>query len=92
VRITAQAIAFAILGQHDAAIDRLEQIFGQDGIRWWYTFERERAFESLHSNPRFQALAAKARARATAQRKLLDQMRERGEVPHRAASANPTPC
>jgi TolB-like protein/DNA-binding winged helix-turn-helix (wHTH) protein/Tfp pilus assembly protein PilF len=92
VRITAQAIAFAILGQHDAAIDRLEQIFEQDGIRWWYTFERERAFESLHSNPRFQALAAKARAHAAAQRKLLEQMRERGEVPRRAASANPTPC
>jgi Tfp pilus assembly protein PilF len=92
VRITPQAIALAILGRHDAALDRLEQIFGQDGMRWWYTFEGERAFASLHGNPRFQALAAKARARATAQRKLLDQMRERGEVPRRAPSANPTPC
>jgi hypothetical protein len=92
VRITAQAIAFAILDQHDAALDRLEQIFEQDGLRWWYTLERERAFNSLRSNPRFQALAAKARARAAAQRKLLDQMRERGEVPRRAANANPMPC
>jgi hypothetical protein len=92
VRITAQAIALAILGQHDAALDRLAQVFDQGGIRWWYTFEREPAFESMRSNPRFQALAAKARARAAGQRKLLDQMRERGEVPRRAASANPTPC
>jgi TolB-like protein/DNA-binding winged helix-turn-helix (wHTH) protein/Tfp pilus assembly protein PilF len=92
VRITAQAIALAILGQHDAALDRLAQVFDQGGIRWWYTFEREPAFESMRSNPRFQALAAKAQARAAAQRKLLDQMRERGEVPRRAASANPTPC
>ena len=92
VRTTAQAIAFAILGQHEAALDRLEQGFDQDGIRWWYTFEREPAFEALRGIPRFQALAAKARARAAAQRRVLDKMRERGEVPRRAASASPTPC
>jgi TolB-like protein/DNA-binding winged helix-turn-helix (wHTH) protein/Tfp pilus assembly protein PilF len=92
VRITAQAIAFAIRGQHDAALDSLEQILEQDGIRWWYTLERERAFDLLHTHPRFQALAAKARGRAAAQRNLLDQMRERGEVPRRAVNANPTPC
>ncbi|HEY0685747.1 MAG TPA: winged helix-turn-helix domain-containing protein [Steroidobacter sp.] len=92
VRTTAQAMAFAILGEHEAAIDRLAQTFEQGGRRWWYTFEREPAFESLRGDPRFQALAAKARMRAATQRKLLEQMRERGEVPRRPASASPTPC
>lgn len=90
---TAQAIALVMLGQHEAAVDRLEQGFEQGYMkRWWYTFERERAFDSLRNNPRFRALAAKVREHAIAQRKLLEQMRERGEVPRRAASANPTPC
>jgi TolB-like protein/DNA-binding winged helix-turn-helix (wHTH) protein/Tfp pilus assembly protein PilF len=88
-RSRAQAIALAILGQHAGAIDLLEH---GPSIRWWYTYEREPAFEALRKNPRFQALAAKARANAAAQRMLLEQMRERGEAPRRAASANATPC
>ena len=79
------AVALVVLGEHDAALEVLEQGLStgrRDG--WWYTFGREPAFESLRSEPRFQALADKAQAHAAAELKLLEQMRARGEVPTRA--------
>jgi TolB-like protein/DNA-binding winged helix-turn-helix (wHTH) protein/Tfp pilus assembly protein PilF len=79
-----QAVALVVLGQNDAALEVLEQaqVNGRrDGS--WYTFDREVAFEPLRGEPRFQALATNAQAHAAVERKLLEQMRARGEVPDR---------
>ena len=81
-----------MLGQNDAALDKLRRNFDQ-GLRenWWYTILREPAFEPLRSDPRFKALVSDAQAHAAAQRELLEQMRERGEVPRRVASVGSAP-
>ena len=83
-----QAVAFSVLGQKDAALQTLRRNFDQ-GVRqhWWYRLVREPAFEPLRSDPRFKALVVEAQAHAAAQRALLEQMRERGEVPRRMESA-----
>ncbi len=87
-----KAVALAVLGQNDAALDTLRRNFDQ-GLRrnWWYRILREPAFERLRSDPRFKALVSDAQAHAAAQRALLEQMRERGEVPRRVASAGSAP-
>jgi len=89
------AATLTVLGHNDKALDRLEEAY-ERGYRkmWWYAFNREPAFEPLRSNPRFQALAAKAEAHAAAELESLRQMRERGEVPKRVVSetASPGPC
>ena len=83
-----RAAALTLLGQHDAAITLLEESFALGyRRRWWYTFERDPAFEPLRSDPRFQALAVRAQEHAQSERELLARMRERGQVPTRAASA-----
>jgi hypothetical protein len=87
--------AFTLLGLNDKALSLLEEAYDR-GYRkmWWYAFNRDPAFEPLRSDPRLQALAAKAEAHAAAERESLRQMRERGEVPTRAVkeSASPGPC
>ncbi|HKU13850.1 MAG TPA: tetratricopeptide repeat protein [Steroidobacteraceae bacterium] len=63
--------------------------------RWWYTFEQEPFFQAAFGKDRqFQALAARVRKHVDSQRALLQQMRERGEVPARKldASAVRTSC
>jgi TolB-like protein/DNA-binding winged helix-turn-helix (wHTH) protein/Tfp pilus assembly protein PilF len=80
-----QAIALALLGRKESAIDQLENAYRRGRmVRWWYVFEREPAFATVRDASRFQTLAAQARARVAAQRRLLEQMRDRGEVPRRA--------
>jgi tetratricopeptide (TPR) repeat protein len=84
-----KAVALTVLGQPEAAIELMEQSFARGyRKRWWYVFDREPAFEPLRSDPRFQALAARAQAHSVAQRQLLEEMRERGEAPMRRGSAS----
>jgi TolB-like protein/DNA-binding winged helix-turn-helix (wHTH) protein/Tfp pilus assembly protein PilF len=84
-----KAVALTVLGQRDAAIELLEQSFARGfRKRWWYVFSREPAFEPMREDPRFQSLAARAHAHSVAQRKLLEQMRKRGEAPMRTGSAS----
>jgi TolB-like protein/DNA-binding winged helix-turn-helix (wHTH) protein len=79
-----RAMALTLLDRKGQAIEVLEQSFARGfRKRWWYAFEREPAFSPLRTDARFQALAAKARAHAAAERTLLDNMRARGEVPTR---------
>lgn len=90
-----KAVALALLGRREAAIDQLQRAFEYESkSRWWYVFEREPAFDTLRDDPRFAALATRARTNAAAERTLLQQMRERGEVPRRAArvKAKDAPC
>jgi hypothetical protein len=48
----------------------------------------------LRTDPRFQALAAKAEAHAAAEREAIQRMRERGQVPKRSVTktAKPRQC
>jgi TolB-like protein/DNA-binding winged helix-turn-helix (wHTH) protein/Tfp pilus assembly protein PilF len=87
-----KAAALTLLGDHDAAIDLLED-HGRFGFgwRWWYTFDRDPVFDALRADPRFQALAAEAHAHAEAERERLRIMRERGQVPTRLADGTPGP-
>ena len=80
-----RAMALTLLDRKDEAIEVLEQSFALGfRKRWWYAFDREPIFSPLRTNPRFQALAVKARAHAAAERKLLENLRARGAVPARA--------
>jgi hypothetical protein len=73
------------LNDNAAAIRALEQNAERGYLRrWWYTFDRAAPLRSaLGTDPRFQSLAARARQHAESQAALLQQMRERGEVPVR---------
>jgi tetratricopeptide (TPR) repeat protein len=81
----AQPYAHVLLHDKDAAIRALEQNVERGYLkRWWYTFERDLTLRSaLGNDPRFQLLAARVRKHVDSQRALLQQMRERGEVPTR---------
>lgn len=79
------AVALAMLGGNDAALAALGDLPG------WYDLDREPAFAALRADPRFRALAAKTQEHVSAQRKLLEQMRARGEVPTRAVKGGSSP-
>jgi hypothetical protein len=83
-----RADALALQGHRDAAVAALAEAF-RLGERedWWYTIERDPLWESMRSDPRFQTIAAEARALAASQRALLEEMRRKGEVPHRRLQA-----
>jgi TolB-like protein/DNA-binding winged helix-turn-helix (wHTH) protein/Tfp pilus assembly protein PilF len=85
----AKPYAYVLLNDKDAAIRALEQNAERGYLRrWWYTFERAESLRSaLGADRRFQSLAARARQHAESQRALLQQMRERGEVPVRTVDS-----
>jgi transcriptional activator of cad operon len=80
-----RAVAFAILGDNERALSELaaSQKVGRF-VGWWYTAELDPVFSQVRKDPRFQALAAQARAHRDRQRALLDEMRAKGEVPSRS--------
>jgi TolB-like protein/DNA-binding winged helix-turn-helix (wHTH) protein len=84
-----RADALALQGHRDAAVAALAEAF-RLGERedWWYTIERDPLWAPMRSDPRFQAIAAEARAHAASQRALLEEMRRKGEVPHRPGRAD----
>jgi TolB-like protein/DNA-binding winged helix-turn-helix (wHTH) protein/Tfp pilus assembly protein PilF len=93
--VYAGAAALTLLGRNDAALDLLEEKFAAGHRRrWWYAYERDVGFDSLRKEPRFQALAARAATHAATERQSLEHMRERGEIPRRAASpgSDAGPC
>jgi hypothetical protein len=55
----------------------------QHFARWWYTGEIDPLYEHLHADPRFKALAARAKQHRAQQRALLEEMRNKGVVPRR---------
>jgi TolB-like protein/DNA-binding winged helix-turn-helix (wHTH) protein len=89
----ARAVASALLGRNDAALDHLEDLV-RSGRRvgWWVWLERDPTFAAVRTAPRFQAMAADMRAWLLVQQQLLAQMRMRGEVPPRSAAPGPGGC
>jgi TolB-like protein len=82
------ANALALRDERDAALRELAAAFrsGERGL-WWYTIDRDSLWDSMRSDPRFQEIAAEARAHAAGQRTLLEEMRRQGEVPFRPGCA-----
>jgi hypothetical protein len=79
-----RANALALRGERDAALRELVAAFRSGERRlWWYTIDRDPLWEDMRADPRFQAIAAEARAHAAGQRALLEEMRRKGEVPLR---------
>lgn len=80
-----RAAAFAMLGNDERALTELAA--SQKNGRyagWWYTAELDPIYSRVRKDPRFQALAAQARAHRDQQRALLDKMRASGQVPTRS--------
>jgi transcriptional activator of cad operon len=80
-----RATIHALLGNDERALAQLTAL--QDLGRfagWWYTAELDPVYSRIRQDPRFQALAARARAHSQKQRALLDAMRNKGEVPRRS--------
>lgn len=79
-----RAAAHAMLGDDERALAELTAIQKLSRFAgWWYTAELDPVYSRLRQEPRFQALAARARAHGQKQRALLDAMRSKGEVPRR---------
>jgi hypothetical protein len=80
-----RAAAFAMLGEDERALTELaaSQKTGRFA-GWWYTAELDPVYSRVRRDPRFQELAARARAHRQQQRALLDEMRRNGEVPQRS--------
>ncbi len=77
-----RAIAAAILGETDTALNALQ--YGLEETNpWWWWLRGHPAFEGLRDEPRFQALVAAAEAHAAQQRTLLNEMRRAGTIPDR---------
>ncbi len=79
-----QAAIFAVLGDDAKAMELLEDSQRMRHFaRWWYTGEIDPLYEHLHADPRFKALAARAKEHRAQQRALLEEMRNKGVVPRR---------
>jgi tetratricopeptide (TPR) repeat protein len=88
-----RAVASALLGHNDAALDHLEKMIPLGGrVGWWVRLDRDPSFAALRATPRFQAIAADTRSWLQSQQQLLGRMRMRGEVPPRSAAAQPGGC
>lgn len=84
----ARAIAFAMLGRPEDAIEALQYQAGA-GFQyhlWRIVLESEPAFDSLRGRKDFQVLLANARATFAREREQLMRMRKDGLVPDRSAS------
>jgi TolB-like protein/DNA-binding winged helix-turn-helix (wHTH) protein len=88
-----RAVASALLGRNDAALDHLERVIRSGHrIGWWVRFERDPSFSTIRATPRFQAIEADTRSWLQSQLLLLGKMRAQGEVPIRAVAATPGGC
>jgi DNA-binding winged helix-turn-helix (wHTH) protein/TolB-like protein/Tfp pilus assembly protein PilF len=79
-----RAAAFAMLGEDERALTELtaSQKMGRFA-GWWYTAELDPVYARVRHDPRFQALAARARAHSREQRALLEGMRRNAKVSKR---------
>ncbi|MCE3286083.1 MAG: Bacterial transcriptional activator domain, partial [Steroidobacteraceae bacterium] len=86
-RIT-HSLALAVNDDPEAALAMLQRaVSSRYALNdWWYYFEVEPAFASLHKDPRFTAMLETARANSVEQRRELDRRRKDGRVPARGAA------
>ena len=77
-----RARALALLGRGAEAIDALERAMMRDNAWYygWYLFDRDPAYASVHTDPKFQALRAAYRARIDAEQQKLAELRAAGLV------------
>jgi TolB-like protein/DNA-binding winged helix-turn-helix (wHTH) protein len=88
-----RAVASALLGRNDAALDHLEkEIRSGHRLAWWVRLERDPSFAAIRPTPRFQAIEADTRSWLQSQLQILAKMRVQGEVPSRAVAATPGGC
>jgi tetratricopeptide (TPR) repeat protein len=88
-----RAVASALLGRNDAALDHLEKMIPLGGrVGWWVRLDRDPSFAALRATPRFRAIAADTRSWLQSQLAILGRMRMQGEVPPRSAAATPGGC
>lgn len=82
----ARAAAQAILGHNDAALTHLENLQrkGQH-IGWWARIERDPAFASLRTTPRFQGVVSSTKFWLEGEVRQIAAMRERAEIPRRSS-------
>lgn len=82
----ARAAASAILGHSDAALAHLENLV-HSGFRigWWGRIERDPAFATLRSTPRFQVILSSLQLWVEGEVRQLELMRSRGEAPRRSS-------
>lgn len=78
------AAAHMLLGDKERALEHLAHSMEvAQFYSWWYLGELDPLFAPLRSDPRFVALRERARAHRAAQRALVEEMRQRGEIPRR---------
>lgn len=82
----ARAASYAVLGQNEAALDHLEYLVRSNfRVGWWARIERDPAFSTLRSTPRFQGIVAGTRVWLRDEEQHLAQLRASGDIPRRPA-------
>jgi hypothetical protein len=76
-----------LAGERDAALKSLAAETRGSHLYFWWLLERDPIWAPLRADPRFQAALATERQYATRQRAIIEQMRQRGEVPRRGAGS-----
>ncbi len=77
-----RAITLMLDGRRDAALDALAEDF-HAGLYsgWWYTLKYDPVWLPVHGDPRFQAIAHDVQRYIDGQRRDLEELRRRGNVP-----------
>jgi len=76
-----QAVAAAVLGERELALDALRRLLGSGHSYWWWWARAHPAFAALRDEPEFQALLAANEEHARQQQLLMEQMRRDGRLP-----------
>lgn len=82
-----RAALLLILGQRDNALAELARSFhDRDYTQWWYTLNHDPLWKPVHADPRFKALSLEVHEYIATQRRLLAELRDRGQLPRRPST------
>jgi len=77
-----RATVLLLDGRRDAALDELSESFRSGNyMHWWYTLNFDPVWLPLHGDRSFQAIATDVRRHVDSERKTLEELRRRGDVP-----------